>query len=452
MAISNLAFNFMVKRGNTLAKSLLCTKPSRIVNPKGLKFATALEKDTVQFGSKALDEINAKADEILKKARAFYRADYVETNLPDVVKNVAQGKIGTQEELAYLRYKTIENLHKENPEAFLFVANGSSFNLQKVVTYYGDTAAKIIKNKTVKELKQTYSEVDTIFKKPTFEHYMNMLILKEHNPEVYKYAMSKNPNAIRVISAWSKVGLTPSSKMLQNITPEQMQVMVNDSIPYNARHLGEYIESSDIFVRDKNAVKELSEDLAKCKLSTNVTLHRGEKTVGMFNEIGLDKDFEQKTRLLLEQNKARALNTKVTEYTGRYDASPYKNLYEVLSAKETLSLADAMQLAKYGDENFVKELLSKIKTAKLTDTRFKSFSFDEGMARGWKDINRGGNTTIVQRATIAKGTEGGYQNALANTQYEVVLNNTSKETTIQKAIYDKENDTFELETFIQNNK
>lgn len=71
MAISNLAFNFMVKRGNTLAKSLLCTKPSSIVNPNGLKFAPALEKDTVQFGSRALDEINTKADEILKKLDGF---------------------------------------------------------------------------------------------------------------------------------------------------------------------------------------------------------------------------------------------------------------------------------------------------------------------------------------------------------------------------------------------
>lgn len=453
MAISNLAFNFMVKRGNTLAKSLLCTKPSSIVNPKGLKFAPALEKDTVQFGSRALDEINTKADEILKKVRRFYSAENIETNCPDIVKNVAQGKIGVQEELNYWRYKTIENLRKENPEAFLFVGNGSSLNLQKMVTYYGDTATKIIKNKSVNELKQTYSEVDAIFKKPTFEHYMNMLILKEHNPEVYRYAMSKNPNAIRVISRWSKAGLTPSTKMLKNITPEQMQVMVNDEIPLDVRNLCEYIASSDAFaVRDKNAVKELSEDLAKCKLSTNVTLHRGEKTVGMFDEVGLDKDFEQKARLLLEQNKAQALNTKVTEYTGRYMAMPYKNLYEVLSAKETLSLADAMQLAKYGDENFVKELLSKIKRAKLTDTRFKSFSFDEGMARGWKEMSRGGNTTIVQRATIAKGTEGGYHDAPANAQYEVILNNTSKETTIQKAIYDKENDTFELETFIKNSK
>ena len=71
MAISNLAFNFMVKRGNTLAKSLLCTKPSSIVNPKGLKFAPALEKDTVQFGSRALDEINTKAVYILTDKNAL---------------------------------------------------------------------------------------------------------------------------------------------------------------------------------------------------------------------------------------------------------------------------------------------------------------------------------------------------------------------------------------------
>lgn len=449
MAISNMNFNFIVKSGDKLAKSILCSKPQNTFNTKGLKLAPALKKDTVQFTSKAFEEINTKADELLKKVRNFYHADYIETNFPEVIENVAQGKIGVQDELNYWRYKTIEALRKENPEAFLFVGNGSHLNLFQMVNSYGDTVVKIIKNKPIEQLKQTYSEVNTVFKKPTFEHYMNMLILKEHNPKVYQYAMSKNPNAIRVISSWSKSGLTPSTKMLQNITPEQMQIMENDRIPYTIRHMGEYIEDSDAFTKNTNAVKELSEDFSKCKLSTDVVLHRGEKTVGMFNEIGLDKDFEQKTRLLLEQNKDKALNTKITEYTGRYKVAPYTNLYDFLSSKETLSLADAMQMAKYGDEHFVKELLSKIQSSKLTDTRFKSLSFDEGMARGWKNLNRGDNTTIFQRATVAKGTQGGYHEGV-NAQYEVILNNTPKETTIKNATYDRENDTFELETFIQN--
>lgn len=449
MAISNMNFNFIVKSGDKLAKSILCSKPQNTFNTKGLKLAPALKKDTVQFTSKAFEEINTKADELLKKVRNFYHADYIETNFPEVIENVAQGKIGVQDELNYWRYKTIEALRKENPEAFLFVGNGSHLNLFQMVNSYGDTVVKIIKNKPIEQLKQTYSEVDKVFKKPTFEHYMNMLILKEHNPEVYQYAMAKNPNAIRVISSWSKTGLTPSTKMLRNITPEQMQVMENDRIPYTIRHLGEYIENSDAFTKNTNAVKELSEDFSKCKLSTDVVLHRGEKTVGMFDEIGLDKDFEQKTRLLLEQNKDKALNTKITEYTGRYMVEPYTNLYDFLSSKKTLSLADAMQMAKYGDEHFVKELLSKIQSSKLTDTRFKSLSFDEGMARGWKNLNRGDNTTIFQRATVAKGTQGGYHEGI-NAQYEVILNNTPKETTVKNATYDRENDTFELETFIQN--
>lgn len=449
MKILNMNFNFIVKSGDKLAESILCSKPQNTFNKKGLRLAPALKKDTVQFSSKAFEEINTKADELLKKVRNFYHADYIETNFPEVVENVAQGKIRVQDELNYWRYKTIKSLRKENPEALLFVGNGRDINLSKMVNYYGDTVVKIIKNKPVEQLKQTYSEVDTIFKKPTFEHYMNMLILKEYNPNVYQYAMSKNPNAIGIISSWSQAGLTPSVKMLQNITPEQMQVMKNDRIPYTIRHIGEYVENSDAFTRDTNITRELSEDFSKCKLSTDVVLHRGEKTVGMFDEIGLDKDFEQKTRLLLEQNKDKALNTKITEYTGRYCVAPYTNLYDFISSKETLSLADAMQMAKYGDEHFVKELLSKIKSSKLTDTRFKSFSFDEGMARNWKDINRGDNTTMFQRATLTKGTQGGYHEDV-NAQYEVILNNTPKETTIKNATYDRENDTFELETFIQN--
>lgn len=449
MAIPGVNFNFIVKRCDKLVKSALCSRPQNTINIKGLKLAPSIERDTVQFGSKVHDEINTKANEMLRKVRDFYHVDSIEANMPDIVKNVSQGKIGVQDELNYWRYKTIESLRKENPEAFLFVGKSSYLNLLKMVSSYGDSSVKIIKKTPIEQLKQTYSEVDTLFKKPTLEYYMNMLILKEYNPDVYKYAMSKNPNAIRVISSWSRTGQTPSVKMLQNITPEQMQVMVNDRIPSTVKHIGEYVENSDVLARDKNAVKELSEDLSKCKLSTNVTLHRGEKTVGMFDEISLDKDFEQKARLLLEKNKDKALNTKVSEYTGNYLTVPSTNLYDSLSAKQTLSLADAMQLARYGDENFVKELLSKIKSSKLTDTRFKSFSFDEGMARGWKDTHRGDNATIVQRATIGQGTQGGYHEG-ANAQYEVILNNTPKETTVKNVIYDRENNTFELRTFIKN--
>ena len=71
MKILNMNFNFIVKSGDKLAESILCSKPQNTFNKKGLRLAPALKKDTVQFSSKAFEEINTKADELLKKVRNF---------------------------------------------------------------------------------------------------------------------------------------------------------------------------------------------------------------------------------------------------------------------------------------------------------------------------------------------------------------------------------------------
>lgn len=50
MGLQKIAFNFMVERGGKFAKSLLCSKPQKVVmNTIGLKYAPVLEKDTVQL-------------------------------------------------------------------------------------------------------------------------------------------------------------------------------------------------------------------------------------------------------------------------------------------------------------------------------------------------------------------------------------------------------------------
>lgn len=63
MGIQKIAINFMVERGGKLAKSLLCKKPVLVpINFKGLKYAPALEKDTVQISKKVIfDEELSKA-------------------------------------------------------------------------------------------------------------------------------------------------------------------------------------------------------------------------------------------------------------------------------------------------------------------------------------------------------------------------------------------------------
>lgn len=458
MVLHKVAFNFMVERGGKLAKSLLCTQPQKAVaNIKGLKYAPALEKDTVQFVNKELAQINAKADDLMQKVRKSFRADYVEERLPDIVENVKKGHIPTYEEKNYLNYKTIENFKKENPEAFVFFGGErlSAQNYQHIMTKYGGVPLEIAKDTPIAQIKQLFKEIDIFAQKnefePTFFHYMNALIMKKYNPKTYEYIISSNnQRAIAEFENWGTYfDKMPSASFFKSITPKQLHAMTVDCLPSSAT-ISDYVACSDKYLdKTSSAVRELSEDLSKCKLSTDVKLYRGEKTVGMFDSVGIDKDFEKQLRQLLEANKDKAKNMKLSQYTGRYNIGTCTNLYDFLSSKETLTLADGMQLAKFGDEKFVNELINRIKSSRIIDDRFKSLSFDKGMAGGWKSHNAGDNTTIIQNATVKQGTQGGFHNG-SNAQYEVILNNTPKEVKFSDVIYHKDGDYFELDSIIQN--
>lgn len=461
MGLQKVAFNFMVERGGKLAKRLLCTKPQKaITNIRGLKYAPVLEKDTVQFAKRETELITQKADDLLQELKKEFNAEYIEKYWPKTVENVAAGKVRTGDEIKYWEYKTLENFSKENPETFVLFGRekGDAFDLQCMISKYRDTPVKIAKETPIKEIRHTFKEIDTFAQKnefePTFFHYMNMLIMKKYNPKTYEYLMNTTDKSVlQLVENWGAGGYyydkMPSVSFFKNITPEQLNVMVNDILPPSGR-IGDYVYCSERYLdKTSSAVRELSEDLSKCKLSTDVKLYRGEKTVGMFDSVRVDKDFEKQLRQLLEANKDKAKNMKVSKYTGRYSSETSTNLYDFLSSKETLSLADAMQLAKFGDEKLVNELIKRIKTSKVIDNRFKSLSFDKGMAGGWMSHNTGDNTTIIQNATVKQGTQGGFHNG-ANAQYEVILNDTSKELRFSDVIYHRDGDYFELNSIIRN--
>ncbi|MGN1152639.1 MAG: hypothetical protein ACI4S3_01285, partial [Candidatus Gastranaerophilaceae bacterium] len=441
----------------TKAKSTLASRPVR-VNPTKLKLAPQLEKDTVQLTGKKLTQIKSDTDEILKELKSNYNIEYIEKEFPNIAENVRLGKISNDGSTVYYhRYKLLETFSKENPEAFVLFGKemGSALDMQIMLDNYGDVPIKLAKEMPIEEIKKAFAELDKFAQKmdfePDFEHYMNMLIMKKYNPETYKYLMTTNDMAAAsIVEQWGNVYSKepPSTVMLKNITPEQIRVMVNNRLP-GSKYIGAYVENSDAIVKYPKNIQGLSEDLSKVRLSSDVELYRGEKTVGMYDSIGIDKKLEQQIRQLLEQHKSDAINRNITEYTGRYNCGTSTNLYDYLSSKETLTLADAMQMAKYGDEKFINELATQIQNAKITDTRFKSFSFDEGMSKGWKNLNREDNTTILQRATIKQGTQGGFHDG-NNGQYEVILNNTPKEISCNKVVYDRDSDTFVLDTIVQN--
>lgn len=435
--------------------SVLQTKPINIGTIKKLRYSHNLTCDTVSLSQSKLQEINKKADDILSKLRQNMSTEYIEKNFPETVERVNAGIIETANEMTYSNYKSLETFRKEAPEKFVLFGKekGSALDLECMMIHYGDEAIQTAKKMTMEDIRKVFSDVDLLMQKkqdftPCFEHYMNMLIMKRHNPKTYEYIMSENPYIVKV---WgSTFERIPSTTMLKNITPEQIQAMSQEALPH-MKHIGQYVECSDDFLRDSTAVRELSESLSKHKLSKDVIVYRGDKTVGMFDTVEIDKGLEKRIRELLQKNKIQAQNTKITKYTGRYNCGPTTNLYDFLSSKESLTLADAMQVVKYGDDAFLKEVINRIQQSKIIDTRFKSYSFDEGMASGWRAVHAGDNTTIVQKTTIKKGTQGGFHQG-DNNQYEIIVNNTPKEMTFPKVTYKKETDTFELNTFVKSHK
>jgi hypothetical protein len=117
--------------------------------------------------------------------------------------------------------------------------------------------------------------------------------------------------------------------------------------------------------------------------------------------------------------------------------------------KETLTLADAMQVARFGDEKYIEKLSQLIKDTKIMDNRFKSLSFSRGFAEGWGYQHRGDNAIILQKATVKQGTQGVYHDG-DNDQMEFVLNNTTKQITFNDVVYDKAENVFRFNSTIQN--
>ena len=433
------------------AEKLLCQKPQGI----GLRYARAIEEDVTQFSCRNTEQISKKAEKLFIDVRKEYNPESIEKYYPEMVKNVAMGNIRYGGEISYSHYKILEKFYNENPEMFVLLgemaegADGLALMLDK----YFDVPIKIVEKMPKSKLEQVFRKVDNYAQQngfePDFCHYMNMLIMSHHNPKTYEFLMkTKDINISSMVEKWGDCRFIPSTCFLKDITPEQIQVMSNDCLPY-VRHLHEYVACSDRFLGQSKEIQELSADLSMYRLSTNVALHRGDKSVGMFDSISIGKELEASVRQLLEKNKDYAKSVKITGYTGRYSSEPNTNLYDFLSSKETLTLADAMQIAKYGDEKYINELIQRIKTSKITDTRFKSYSFDEGMARGWSGTQGSNNTRLIQHANVMKGTEGGYIHS-QNAQYEVILNNTPKEISIQDVAYNKKSDAFEIDTIVQN--
>ena len=188
----------------------------------------------------------------------------------------------------------------------------------------------------------------------------------------------------------------------------------------------------------------------KKKVIEPFTAFRAEKDTGMFNKVFLDKKLALKTRWNVIKNIFKARKIAVHDYTGNYDNAfvKKKNLFNFILFKKKLTLADAMQTVKFGNESYRNQIINMIKETQITDNRFKSLTFDKNMAEGWLPDQGTANTGVFHTIKVKKGIEGCYS-SIENRQAEFILNNNEKHISFQNVKYDPQRDIFFVDSTIE---
>ena len=282
----------------------------------------------------------------------------------------------------------------------------------------------------------------------------DLIILKVNQPETYKYLLN-NPDK-EFVSSFLSATKNFNGSLFETLTiPQIKQILgigthksINIKTDQNLLSMGwlaihRYVESSDMLVRDAKLSKILCEYLSRSKITETFSAFRGERDTGIFNTVKLDKSLAFKTKWFILKNILKARKYMVHDYTGKYENYFAKkvNLFKYIMSKDELSLADAMQVVKFGDAKFKNQIIELIKQSKIKDTRFKSLTFDRKMAKSWTSMDNGSNTGILHNMNVGKDLEGMYS-PVTNRQAEFVLNNSEKYITFQDVVYDAERDVF----------
>lgn len=214
--------------------------------------------------------------------------------------------------------------------------------------------------------------------------------------------------------------------------------------------LQKYVFCSDTFKQHD----QLGEYISQFKTQSPISVFRCEKNTNIFKDVSLKgTELEAQTRKLVCMNEYQAKNVDSVipnEGTYRFDEERRLSLYDYIMDKEELSLADAMLVAKYGDDDFIDKIRYLIETTDISDDRFKSTSYSKAFVEKWKR-NKESWATIISELNIKEGTEGVFVSS-QNGQMEFLLNNTPKTFRYYDVDYDREQNTFFLKGVVENIK
>lgn len=376
----------------------------------------------------------------------------------------------------------LTNLYSTGQDKFEFIYNHKYFKGN--MPYFNDKEfIAAVKQMSPKELKQTFDEISNLYTKlpqvsfgydkvtkkliyqpqtPNATNLAQLTILKAHNKEAYEYLLN-HPDKERLSGLLSTFSDGLNGSTFETLTIPQIRQIEGvgtastlniktdiDTIIQGNVAMSRYVVSSDLLAKNADDVKDLHNYLSRIKVTEPFTAFRAERDTGMFNTILLDKKLALETKWNVLKNMLKARKIPVHDYTGNYntDFTKKTNLFNFIFGKENISLADAMQVAKFGSESYRNKIIELIKKSQITDNRFKSLTFDRKMAEGWLPAQGSNNTGILHNVTVNKGVQGSYSSA-NNRQAEFILNNNDKRMSFQNVKYDPQKDIFVLNTTIE---
>ena len=372
----------------------------------------------------------------------------------------------------------LKELYSTGQNKFDYIYNHKYFD-REMPDFNDKEFISAIKKLNEKEIKQTFDDVTKLYESlpkegagynqatkeiiykaqtPRATNLAQLTILRVNNKEAYDYIL-KNPNKEAVSSLLSNFDDRINGSVLETLTIPQIRQMQGLGrvshlhFPEDCKiardgnaALSRFVESSDSFCRQPEDVARLSKYLSSNTITEPFTAFRAEKDTGMFSSIILDKSMARKVKFIALKNMFKARKVKVHEYNGTFENFNHTNLFSHIMNSKELTLADAMQVAKYGGEKYQQQIVDLIKNSQVKDNRFKSLTFDSKFAREWVET-QDGHTKILHNMSVGSGLNGIYA-GVDNRQAEFILNNDDKVMRFQNVIYDPKRDIFCLDTSV----
>lgn len=378
--------------------------------------------------------------------------------------------------------KFLTDLYSTGQQKFEYIYTNEAF--QSSIPYFCEKPfIDTVKNITEQELKTTFDEITNLYKTlpkvsydydkatqqliyeaqtPNARNYAQLTILKNSNKELYESILN-NPDKESVSEILNLFENKMEGSVFTTLTDAQFGQIIgrgtrcklnpktNDldrKILMNGLAAeGQYVEYSDSFYHKPEQITNLNRYLSAHTIEEPFTAYRAERDTGMFNSVILDSGMSRKVKFLVLKNMFKAKKVKVHDYTERFDNFEYTDLFSHIMNKKELTLADAMQVAKYGNKNFRAQVIELIKKSQIQDNRFKSLTFDSAFANSWS-FAQNNNTRILQNISVDRGLHGRYS-SVNNRQAEFILNNDPKVMSFQDVKYNPENDVFYFDSTIQ---